>query len=149
MDLVQHSLFSVKIQVYQTLSETPYQLRKSILHIDIDIDIASHLTTLHAARKAFIELESSNKLKIALHKNTRSIVNKYNIGEEVFYKRNDSPGWKSPAKVLGQDRPFLSSEKVLDILKYIYAKFKLFKHKNLCQPVQSHTQFINVEFRFT
>ena len=65
--------------------------------------IATRLTALHAARKAFIESESSNKLKTALRKNTRSFFNTYNIGDEVFYKRNDSPEWKGPGKVLGQD----------------------------------------------
>ena len=37
-----------------------------------------------------------------MRKNTRSFFNTYNIGDEVFYKRNDSPEWKSPGKVVGQ-----------------------------------------------
>ena len=65
------------------------------------MNIASHLT------KAFIESESSNKLKIALQKNTLSFISTCNISDEVFYKRNDSPEWKGPAKVLGQDKSVL------------------------------------------
>ena len=37
-----------------------------------------------------------------MRKNTRSFFSAYNIGDEVFYKRNDSPEWNGPGKVLGQ-----------------------------------------------
>ena len=79
--------------------------------------IATRLTALHAARKAFIESESSNKLKTALRKNTRSFFNTYNIGDEVFYKRNDSPEWKGPGKVLGQDGSVLFIRQGLRYIK--------------------------------
>ena len=64
------------------------------------------MTTLHAARKTWQHdnitcSKSSIKLEIALQKNTWSFVNKYNIGDKVFYKHNDSPEWKGPANVLG------------------------------------------------
>ena len=55
-------------------------------------DIITYLTALHTARKSCIESESYNKLKTALRKNVRSSSNvMYEIGDEVFFKRDDSP----------------------------------------------------------
>lgn len=68
-------------------------------------DIALHISALHAARKAFIATESSNKIKLALRKNVRTSGNTYNIGDEVYYKRDNNQAWKGPATVLGQDGP--------------------------------------------
>ena len=66
--------------------------------------VAEHLSGLAAARKAFIESESSERLKRALRHNVRrSSQNKFFMGDSVFYKRNDSKKWKGPGKVLGQD----------------------------------------------
>ena len=42
-----------------------------------------------------------------MRKNTCSFFNTYNIGNEVLYKRNDSPQWKGPGKDLGQDESVL------------------------------------------
>ena len=71
-------------------------------------DIITHLTALHAARKSHIESESCNKLKTALQKNVPSSSNvMYEIGDEVFCKRDDSPEWKSPGTVLGQNGPVI------------------------------------------
>ena len=65
-------------------------------------DIITYLTALHTARKSCIESESYNKLKTALRKNVRSSSNvMYEIGDEVFFKRDDSPEWKGPGTVLG------------------------------------------------
>ena len=69
-------------------------------------EIFIHLTALHAARKPYIESESCNKLKTALRKNIRSSSNvMYEIDDEVFFKRDNSPEWKCPATVFGQDSP--------------------------------------------
>ena len=71
-------------------------------------DIITHLIALHAARKSYIESESCNKLKTALRKNVRSSTNvMYEIGHEIFFKRDDSPKWKGPGTVLGQDGPVI------------------------------------------
>ena len=61
---------------------------------------------LHAARKAFIETESSSKLKLALKKNLRPTTGTvFSVGDEVYYKRDDSHERKGPGKVLGHDEP--------------------------------------------
>ena len=61
--------------------------------------VADNLNALHAARKNYIELEASEKLK----KNTRlysDII--YQPGDIVFYKRAKDKEWKGPATVAYQ-----------------------------------------------
>ena len=68
-------------------------------------DIESCISVLHAARRAFISSESSNKLNLAICKNIRKSGAVFNIGDEVFYKRDHKLAWKGPGQVLGQDGP--------------------------------------------
>ena len=63
----------------------------------ISLDIASHISDLHAPS------ESSSKLKLVVPKNIRKSV--FSIGDDVFYKRDDKLAWKVPGWVLGQDGP--------------------------------------------
>ena len=68
-------------------------------------NLALHIATLHSAWRAFIAYESSEKIKRPFRNNIRSSGQIYNIKDEVYYKRSNSPKWKGPAKVLGQDGP--------------------------------------------
>ena len=70
-------------------------------------DLASHIYALHSVRKAFVALESSNKMKLSIKKNICNYQQFYNIGDMVYYKRDSSHEWKGPAKVLEQDRAIL------------------------------------------
>ena len=64
--------------------------------------IANHLNEMHAACKAFIEAEASDKLRRAIKAKTRvSTRIIYQPGDLVYYKRNDSNQWKGPGTVLG------------------------------------------------
>ena len=66
--------------------------------------IAEHLNALHAARRAFIQSESSNKLKTALQRQTRDVTTKvFNSGDHVYYKRPDHKEWRGPGVILGLD----------------------------------------------
>lgn len=66
--------------------------------------ITKNLNCMRRARKAFIEAESSEKIKRALVHNVRpSSKNKFVNGDIVFYKRNDARRWKGPGKVIGHD----------------------------------------------
>ena len=67
--------------------------------------IGLHLAALHSARKAFVASESCEKIKRALSKQTRQSRTFYQIGDSVYFKRDDDKCWKGPAKVLGQDGP--------------------------------------------
>ena len=66
--------------------------------------IAEHLNALHAARRAFIQSESSDKLKTALQRQTRDVTTKvFNNGDHVYYKRPDHKEWRGPGVILGLD----------------------------------------------
>ena len=59
---------------------------------------------MHAARKAFVENEASDKLRRALQSKTRTLTPLiYEIGDKVFYKRKNSDKWLGPARVLGSE----------------------------------------------
>ena len=61
--------------------------------------VRDNLKAISAARNAFIEAENSERIKRALRHNIRpSCYNKYFIGDQVFYKCNDSKRWKEPGR---------------------------------------------------
>ena len=64
---------------------------------------ASHLNTLHSARRAFMQAESSERIRRALRHQIRSLGDKFQTGEKVYFKKDDSKKWKGPGKVIGQD----------------------------------------------
>ena len=66
--------------------------------------IAEHLNALATARKAFIQSESSQKLKRALNHQTRESSGKEFVqGDRVYYKRNNSKAWNGPGIICGTD----------------------------------------------
>ena len=52
-----------------------------------------------------MKIESSNKLRTALRRQTRKTRDFFSLGQEVYYKRNNDIKWKEPGKVIGQDGP--------------------------------------------
>ena len=60
---------------------------------------------MYAARRAFTEAECSERIRRALRKQTRPTSGPYTctMGDKVYYKRPDSPEWKGPGVVIGQD----------------------------------------------
>ena len=55
-----------------------------------------HLSCLHAARSAFIQAESSERIKRAFFKNTRQTGQLFNSGDNVFYwLEGSSLAWTS------------------------------------------------------
>ena len=66
--------------------------------------VARNLKAKHEARKAFIENESSEKLRRALRHNVReSSTAIFESGDKVYYKRLESDFWRGPATVIGRD----------------------------------------------
>ena len=92
-------VFGKNINLPSTLNDT-----LSAGHSDNPL-ILEHLKSLHSAREAFMKSESSNKLRIALRKQTRNTREHFDLGQEVYYKRKDDVKWKGPGKVIGQDGP--------------------------------------------
>ena len=64
---------------------------------------AKHMNTLVSARKAFLQAESSNRIRRALKYNIRQVENIFENGDNVYYKRESSNEWKGPGRVIGQD----------------------------------------------
>ena len=62
-----------------------------------------HLNALHAARRAFVQSESEERIRRALRCNVRTSEERYVHGDQVYYKRDQSPKWLGPAKVMFQD----------------------------------------------
>ena len=65
--------------------------------------VGQHLAALHASRRAFTEVECSERIRRALRKQFRPTDEKYETGDRVYYKRVDSTEWKGPGVVIGQD----------------------------------------------
>ena len=65
--------------------------------------LLKHLKAMHATREAFIKAEKCEKLKIALRTKIRTIDRIYKPGDYAFYKRENDPEFKGPAKVIFQD----------------------------------------------
>ena len=65
--------------------------------------LVKHLNSLHAARRAFIETESDERIRRALRNKIRSSEAVYNNGDKVYYKRELCDRWLGPAKVVFQD----------------------------------------------
>ena len=103
--------------------------------------VLKHLNAMHAARKAFIEAESNEKLRKALKSKARVTTGLiYDFGDLVYYKRKDSDKWKGPGKVIGKENKkilvkacvryfslFLKAKCISSIFrtKYIENKFNL------------------------
>ena len=66
--------------------------------------IRENMNAMHKAREAFIESESSERIRRALRHNIRTYANgTYQNGESVYYRRKNFKGWKGPGVVLGKD----------------------------------------------
>lgn len=64
---------------------------------------AHHLNILHAARQAFIQSESSERIRRALRHKVRASGQIFRHGDIVYYKRENRERWLGPAKVIFQD----------------------------------------------
>ena len=64
--------------------------------------MADHLDKLHKARQAFMQCESSKRIARALKKNIREDEGPFEIGDHVYYKREENV-WRGPGKIIGRD----------------------------------------------
>ena len=63
--------------------------------------VAKHLAGLSEARSAFVQAESSERVKRALRHNVRESNHELKNGQEVLYQRDNQ--WKGPGKIIGID----------------------------------------------
>ena len=62
-----------------------------------------HLNALHTERKAFVEAETSERIRRALLHKVRAAEELFQLGDKIFHKKNYDNRWQVPAKVIGQD----------------------------------------------
>ena len=65
--------------------------------------LATHINALHAARQAFIQSESSERVRRALRHKVRASEQVFRNGDRVYYKRQGKDRLLGPAKVVFQD----------------------------------------------
>ena len=65
--------------------------------------LAKHLNALHASRQAFIKCESDERIRRALRHQVRAVEQRFQPGDIVYYKRENSNRWMGPGKVIFQD----------------------------------------------
>ena len=65
--------------------------------------VAEHLNALHIARRAYVQAESSERIRRALRHKVRVNSERFDTGCKVFYKRDKCNKWKGPGRVIGQD----------------------------------------------
>ena len=66
------------------------------------LPVFERLKLIFEARKAFIQVENSSRLKKALKVRPQTMVN-YVTGEKVFYKFGTDPRWHGPGTIIGTD----------------------------------------------
>ena len=91
--LLNHNGFSPSQLVYGKNSNLPNTSSNDLPALEttnLNPELAEHIPTLHAARRAFVIAESSNKLRVAMRKQTHQSGHIYSIGDEVYYKRDNS-----------------------------------------------------------
>ena len=66
--------------------------------------VATNINAIHAARQAFIQSESSDRIRHALQYQTRTSGDvHYFTGDIVYYKRENNSQWHGQGTVIGQD----------------------------------------------
>ena len=66
--------------------------------------LAKNLAAMHSARQAYIQSESSKKIKQALKHRVRSCNEvQFHNGDKVYYKRKNCARWRGPGIVIGQE----------------------------------------------
>ena len=96
--------------------------------------IASHLNSLHGARKNFLETETDEKFQRALrHKRITTTSLVYQNGDQVCYKKSDCRSWKDPATVIGID-----NKQVFVRHEVIYVRVNPCNLQLVNDPVKDH-----------
>ena len=65
--------------------------------------IARHLNACHAAMRAFVASQASEKVRRALKAQIRYSRKSFNNGEKVYFKRPGKKEWSGPASVIGME----------------------------------------------
>ena len=99
--------FSPQQLVFGKNAAFPSNLHNKLPALDDEFSsvvMRDNLNVLHSARENFIKLESCAKVKKALRSKTRNHTAKtLEIGQKVYFKRNESEKWRGVATIVGFD----------------------------------------------
>ena len=102
-------------------------------------NFAKHLNALHSGRRAFIQAESSERIRRALRHKIRASGECFQQGDRVYYKRDDDNRWKGPRTVIGQDG------------KVVFVRHgSIYVRVHPCRLIRSEPEYIggvNTEFK--
>ena len=88
MDFVQISYCSERILIYSNIPENKPPPLENITTCEL---VANNLNAIHAARKAFIQTEASEKSRRAILRKARPSKNlNFQLGNKVYFKKRDS-----------------------------------------------------------
>ena len=62
--------------------------------------LAKQMNALHASRKAYIEIETNERIMGALRSKNRAAKDIYENGDMVYYKREGKERWLGPSKMV-------------------------------------------------
>ena len=70
--------------------------------------VAKNIAAIYSARRQQMNLEADEKIRRALHSNTRECYSEELVnGDLIYYKRDDSSRWRGPASIIGCDRKII------------------------------------------
>ena len=99
--------------------------------------LAKHLCVLHDARRAFIQSESSERVKRALSNRIKSSEAVFERGDQVFYKREGRLQWLGHTSVVFQDRKIVLLDHGCYFLKVSPNRLKHYKDTNPSSSVDN------------
>ena len=121
-------------QLPNILSNKP-PANSEVDHKDV---LRKHLNTMKSAREAFIQSESSERIKRALKHNVYpSSANKFYTGDQVLYKRKDSRRWKGPGKVIGYESSNILIKHGSQYVRVHISRVRLIERSNDVNPTEA------------
>ena len=102
-----HQGYSPNVLVFGRNTNFPNVLNNHLPALETNISsftVENNLKAMNNARKAFVQAESSEKIKRALKHKIRSCNDAvFDNGDKVYYKRNNNPRWRGPGCVIGRE----------------------------------------------
>ena len=87
------------------LPNVPENKPPALENVTTSESVANNLNVIHAARKAFVEIQTSEKLKRAFLRKVRPSTSlDFQLGDKVYFKRRDSNRWRDPGKIIGIEK---------------------------------------------
>ena len=105
--------------------------------------IQKRLTGIFDARKALAKADNKARLKLAERSVRAPKLEKYEMGDQVYYKFGQNPGWQGPGRIVAQDNKLIFIRHGRNIIVSSLARVsKVFKNHSV-PPAQESNQSDN------